>query len=252
MSPTLKKRIRVYAFAAGIVVAIMAGIPPLDEVSWPQVVIVVLGLTVGVLNISGEDQIERFIIAAIGLKVTSAAFLDFSPIGDGPKAIIINLEIFITAGLLFVALKRIYETFREKFKNYEVWFYIAAIVLVLLVWIFGGDIEASLITYAAVGLIVLGLIAGYFEGPKNPDQAIAQRGRRFLIAAVALQLSSSAIMEIDEVDYPDFDALLGSIKTLLENLTIFTTSALLMIAFMAIFWVLDEVQDQPAPPTSPG
>lgn len=242
MSSTLKRRIRVYAFTAGIVVAIMAGIPPLDEVGWPLVLIVVLGLIVGILNIRGNEKIERYLIAAIGLKVTSAAFLNFSGVGDSQKAVIVNLEIFITAGLLYVALLRIYESFKDKSGSYWIWVYILAIVLILVVWIFGEKTGESLVIPASLGILLLGLAAGYVEGPKNPDEANAGVGNRFLIAAVAFQLSSTAVTGIVEGEYPGYEVLVSNSKILLESATIFTTSALLMIAFMAIFWVLDEIK----------
>lgn len=168
----MKRRIRVYAFSAGIVVAIMAGIPPLDEVTWPLAVIAVLGLIVGILNIRGEDQIDKFLIAAIGLKITVLAFLQFTGIRDTQAAVIVtNLEIFITAGLLYVSLARIYQAFKDKFNSYKLWLYIVAIALILMSWIFGDKISDSYALAASVGLLVLGLAAGYFEGPKNPDQA---------------------------------------------------------------------------------
>lgn len=244
MSPTMKRRIRVYAFTAGIVVAIMAGIPPLDEVPWPQGVIAVLGLIVGILNIRGDDQVDKFLIAAIGLKVTSAAFLTFEGIQDTQAAVVVsNLEIFITAGLLYVALVRIYEAFRDKFSSYKMWFYVAAIVLILLAWIFGDNLSEPLVLSTSIGLVILGLVAGYFEGPKNPDQANAGMGGKFLIAAVGFQLASTAVQGIVEEDFTQYEALVTNMKILLEKATVFTTSALLLIAFMAIFWVLDEIND---------
>lgn len=155
MSPIMKRRIRVYAFTAGIVVAIMAGIPPLDEVAWPQGVIAILGLIVGILNIRGEGQVEKFLIAAIGLKVTSSAFLQFTGVLDTQAAVIFrNVEIFVTAGLFYVALVRIYAAFKDKFNSYKVWFYIVAIVLILVSWIFGDKINESLALTVSLGLLI--------------------------------------------------------------------------------------------------
>ena len=182
---------------------------------------------------------ERFLIAAIGLKVTSLAFLSIQGVSEGTKAVIVNLEIFITAGLLCVALVRIYEAFREKFGSYKFWVYVVAMVLIVMPWIFIDN--EGMVGPASLGLLVLGLAAGFFEGPKNPDQALAGVGNRFLIAAVAFQLSSTAVAGIVEEDFSQYEDLVSNSKTLLEYATIFTTSALLIIAFMAIFWVLDEI-----------
>lgn len=247
MSPVMKKRLRIYAFTAGIVVAVMAGIPPLDTVIWPQVVIAVLGLIVGILNIRGREQMDRFLFAAIGLNVTVAAFLGFSGVPESLQAVIGNLQIFITAGLLYVSLYGIYETFKGNLKTFNGWLFIAAIFLVIIIWIvivIRGESEGQfLIVPASLLLLVLGLIAGYFEGPKNPNEANANVGGRFLIAAVGLQLSSFAVGVIEGEGYAQYADILDNLKILLEKSTIFTTSALLVIAFMSIFWVLDEITD---------
>lgn len=243
MSPILKRRFRVYAFAAGIVVAVMAGFEPLKGIEWPIVVIAVLGLLVGIMNIQGDEQMGRYLVSAIGLKVTSEAFKAFLEPDSGAEAIFSNLEVFITAGLIYVAFVRMYEAFRSKFGTYKVWFYISAIILVIAIWILGDNGTQPWVKYASGVLFSLGILVGFNEGPKSPEQAISGVGNRFLIAAVAFQLSSTAIAGIVEKDFSQYEALVTNSKILLENSTIFTTSALLIIAFMAIFWVLDEITD---------
>jgi len=243
MSPVLKKRLRVYAFSAGIVVALMAGVPPLSSVEWPKAIIAILGLVVGILNIRGKDQMDRYLIAAIGLKVTVAAFLGFSGVTEAQKAMIINFEIFITAGLLYVALVSMYSVLKTNFNTYKLWVYIAAVILVVGIWLASGTGNQSLVTFGSIGLLLLGLFVGFTEGPKNPDEGNAKVGVEFVIAAVAYQLSSSAVSEINVADFTKYEGLINSLKLLLEKSTIFTTSALLVIAFMAIFWVLDEITD---------
>jgi len=251
MSEVLKRRIRIYAFAAGLVVAIMASFDPLTDVEWPRVVIAALGLLVGIMNIheededSKDDQMGRFLIVAIGLKVTSVAFRTFlrEEGFSGLESLFFNLEIFITAGLLYVTIVRMYEAFRNKFGSYKMWFYIAAIVLVLALWLLGGDGSPAWVQPTAFVLVVLGLIVGFFEGPANPEQARAQVGTRFLVAAVGFQLASEAITTIREGEFVNIAGLVENAQSLLTYATRFTTSALLVIAFMAIFWVLDEIND---------
>lgn len=51
------------------------------------------------------------------------------------------------------------------------------------------------------------------------------------------------ITNIDREKKWNLEVLVDHIKFLLEKATIFTTSALLVIAFMWIFWVLDEISD---------
>ncbi|MDH5507311.1 MAG: hypothetical protein OEZ02_08830 [Anaerolineae bacterium] len=243
MSPVMKKRIRIYAFAVGMTIVVIAGIDPLVDYQWPKAVISILGLIVGILNIRGGEQMDRFLISAIGLKVTVAAFLGFSGVTAMQKAIIVNLEIFITAGLLYVALVGIYDAFRANRHNLKFALYAAAIILVVLVWLFGNNGTASWVAYASIGLLLLGVVVGYSEGPKNPDEGNSNVGREFLLAALGFQLASKAVSDIVEADFSQYEALIKGIKVLLEKTTIFTTSALLIIAFMSIFWVLDEITD---------
>lgn len=246
MSSILKRRFRVYAFAMGIAVAIMAGFDPLSSVEWPKVVIAALGLLVGIMNIEDDgesDSMGRFLIAAIGLKVTSGAFRTFLESDSSIENIFFNLEVFITAGLLYVALVRMYEAFKDKFGSYKVWFYGVAILLVLAIWILGDQGSLPWVKYAAAVLVVLGIVVGFFEGPKSPEEAKNQVGTSFLIAAVGFQLASAAITTIGEGEFVEYSVLVDNARILLTYATRFTTSALLAIAFMSIFWVLDKITD---------
>ena len=247
MSPGAKKRLRIYAFTAGIVIAIMAGIPPLDEVAWPLAVIAILGLIVGILNIRGDKQTNRFLIAAIGLIVVASAFLEFEGAKDVKiaKTIIENFQIFIIPGLLYVSLVGLYAVIKEKAGTFKLWLYVVAIIIVIIMWIFGygGKGSKAFIDITSIALLVLGLLVGYFEGPKNKGEADQEIGYRFLFLALAFQLSSLAVARVTGEDYGKLEVLVDNLKFLLENATIFTTSALLLIAFMWIFWVLDEISD---------
>jgi hypothetical protein len=66
-----------------------------------------------------------------------------------------------------------------------------------------------------------------------------------LIAAVAFQLSSTAVSEIMEGGFTMYTEILNNLNILLQKATVFTTSALLVIAFMSIFFVLDELSESP-------
>lgn len=245
MSPELKKRFRVYSFAAGIVVALMASIPPLDAVDWPKVVVAVLGLAVGILNIRGKGQMDRFLIAAIGLKVTVVGFRKFPFLAEGsiPAEMLSNLEAFITAGLIYVSLVGLYEALQGNFTTSKKVVYAGATLLVLVAWNLGDYVSAANANIAALGLLIFGVISGTWEGPKSPKEASSGRGRQFLIAAVAFQLSSDAVAGIKVEEFGLYENFIMQLTTLLKQMTIFTTSALLVIAFMAIFWVLDEISD---------
>lgn len=239
----MKKRIRVYAFTAGIVVAIMAGIPPLDTVQWPFAVLAFLGLLVGVLNIRGKVQMDRFLISAIALITTTEAFLFFDGVPVESIPVIKNFELLITSALLYVSLAGLYGVSQERANTYKVWLHITAVVLVVVVGVVIGSDNKSVIQLASIGLLLVGLVAGYSEGPKNPEQMLAGKGHPYLISAVAFQISVGAFSRVSEADFPIYETFLKFAKVLLEKFAIFTTSALLVIAIMVIFWVLDDITD---------
>lgn len=247
MSPGLKKRLRVYSFAAAIVVAFMASVPPLDTVEWPQAVVAILGLLVGIFNITGKDQTERFLIAAIGLKVVVRGFLGLPGVQelDFLTNVIENLEIFITAGLIYAAIVGLYDSLKNTFTTFKIVLYAVALLLVILTWNPGSFIGDEIVNILSVGLVVLGLVGGYLEAPKHAEEAVEKKGRRFLIAAVAFQLSSTAVSEIIEGGFTMYPDVLNNLNILLQKATVFTTSALLVIAFMSIFFVLDELSESP-------
>jgi hypothetical protein len=245
MSPGLQKRLRVYSFAAAIVVAFMASVPPMDTVEWTSVVIVVLGLLVGIFNITGKDQMERFLVAAIGLKVVVRGFLSLPGVQELVflTNVIRNLEIFITAGLIYAAIVGLYDSLEGHFTTFKKVLYGLAILFVVLAWNPGSFIPAEVVNILSFALVVLGLVGGYLEAPKSADEAVERKGRQFLIAAVAFQLSSTAVSEIITGGFKMYQDILGSINTLLQKATIFTTTALLVIAFTSIFFVLDELSE---------
>jgi hypothetical protein len=247
MSPGLKKRLRVYSFAAAIVVAFMASVPPLDTVEWPQAVVAILGLLVGIFNITGKDQTERFLIAAIGLKVVVRGFLGLPGVQelDFLTNVIENLEIFITAGLIYAAIVGLYDSLKNTFTTFKIVLYAAALLLVILTWNPGSFVGDEIVNILSVGLVILGLVGGYLEAPKRAEEAVEKKGRRFLIAAVAFQLSSTAVSEIIEGGFTMYPDILNNLNILLQKATVFTTSALLVIAFMSIFFVLDELSESP-------
>lgn len=238
MSSTMKKRVRVYAFTAGMIVALMAGVPPLDTVDWPKGVVAVLGLVVGILNIRGKEQMDRFLISAIGLKVATRAFLFFNGVPDIYKPVAINFEVFITAALLYVSLVGIYTVVQERTNTYKVWFYLAALALVVVIGLVWNTDNQSVVDYASVGLLILGLVAGYSEGPKNPEQMEAGRGYPYMVSAIAFHLSVEAV-----ASFPLSESFWDLVSLVLEKFAVFTTTGMLVITFMTIFWVLDDITD---------
>lgn len=101
-----------YAFLAGIVIAVIAGI--FEKLLDPQLVpllLLILGLLVGFLNV-GAKEITEFLVAGIALTLVSAVsnIIDTIPgIGLSVGKILVNIGIFVTFAVLVVALKAIWE-----------------------------------------------------------------------------------------------------------------------------------------------
>ena len=243
----ITKRLRVYSFAAAIVVALMASTPTLYTEDWTKAVIAALGLIVGIFNIRGEGQMNRFLIAAIGLKVTVRGFLGFPGVQEVTFArnAISNFEVFITAGLIYAAFVALYDALKDDFTTTKKWLYGVAVILIIVSWNIGGFLSQEIINVLSILLLILGLVGGYFESLKNSEEAIAGKGRRFLIAAVAFQLSSTALGIIVVDGFEIYQDIISHLNIILQKATVFSTSALLVIAFISIFFVLDELTDNP-------
>jgi len=251
MSPGLQKRLRVYLFAGALAVILMSSTHTLDQEAWPQALIAALGLAVGILNIQGKEQTDRFLIAAIGVAVTVGGFLevqkDILADQDYITNVIKNLELFITSALIYAAFRGIYDALKSDLTPIKKWLYGGAVLVVflaMLAWFIGRFEIDVIIDGISVGLLLfLGLWVGILESPKSPQEASEVKGRRFLIAAVALQLTSNAVERIDSTKLMDYDKLIDFFRTLLLKSTLFTTTALLVIAMISIFFVLDELSE---------
>jgi hypothetical protein len=101
-------RIGHYSFLAGIVIAIIVGLVPSlrgDIAIW---IMIVLGIIVGLLNITAKE-INSFLIAAISLIIaSSASALSLAVIWTGLTAILGNVIIFIAPAAIIVAVKSVF------------------------------------------------------------------------------------------------------------------------------------------------
>jgi len=100
-------RIGHYSFLAGIVIAIIVGLVPSlrgDIAIW---IMIVLGIIVGLLNISAKE-INSFLIASISLIIaSSASALSLAVIWIGLTAILGNVIIFIAPAAIIVSIKSV-------------------------------------------------------------------------------------------------------------------------------------------------
>jgi hypothetical protein len=110
-----------WSFILGVAIAVLVGI--FGGAGWVSVVLIILGVIVGVLNIS-DKEVYDFLIAAIALLVTGAAGLDriptlylgamAFPLGNWLGAIFLNISTFVAPAAIIVALKAVYELGKDK------------------------------------------------------------------------------------------------------------------------------------------
>ncbi len=98
-----------YAFIAGVVLAVVAGFIGQAWVWW---VLAVLGLVVGILNVTG-DETRGFLLAAIGLILSASSIQQLPAIGETLTTILSNIVVFIGPAVLVVALKSLFETAKD-------------------------------------------------------------------------------------------------------------------------------------------
>ncbi|MBW2973515.1 hypothetical protein KY346_03930 [Candidatus Woesearchaeota archaeon] len=95
-----------WAFIVGIIIAIIAGLVPAWQTPTITWVLVILGLVVGLLNITAKETIE-FLVAAIALLVIGSAGA-IPALGTIILSILANIVAFVAPAALVVALKSIY------------------------------------------------------------------------------------------------------------------------------------------------
>jgi len=99
-----------WAFILGLVIAVVGGLGFTQ--SWFGWVLAVLGLIVGFMNVQGKESF-RFLLAAIALIVAANAIGGLPYIGGYATNIIANLIAFLSAAVLVVALKSLFELSKD-------------------------------------------------------------------------------------------------------------------------------------------
>ncbi len=97
-----------WAFLIGFILAVLAGLG--GQVPALPLVLFVLGLIVGLLNVTGKES-NSFLISVIALLVIGVAGLQFG--GEVLSSILNNFIAFVSAAGLVVALKQILITARS-------------------------------------------------------------------------------------------------------------------------------------------
>lgn len=101
-----------YAFLVCILLAVIAG---LVVIPYAAIILVILGLIVGLLNITAKES-KNFLIAAIAIAVAGSSGLgviQWAGLGGMLTSILGNIALFVIPAALVVALKEIYRLARD-------------------------------------------------------------------------------------------------------------------------------------------
>lgn len=101
-----------WAFLLGLVLAVIAGIF-FKKPEWVIWVLAILGVIVGLLNVTVEDT-QKFLLAAIALTLSAAALNTVPVVGDIIKNILGYVAAFTAGAMVVVALKALFETTRKQ------------------------------------------------------------------------------------------------------------------------------------------
>jgi hypothetical protein len=120
-SDKLWSKVGVWSYVAGLVIAVLLALfslfgrgPGLS--GWAVGVLVVLGLIVGLLNIS-DDEVNTFLLAAIAFVVASSSMAAiFASLGssfDWLQTFMSAIAVFTAPGALVVAFKGLYNVAKD-------------------------------------------------------------------------------------------------------------------------------------------
>lgn len=99
-----------WAFIGGIVLAVVAAF--LSQTTWIYWVLAVLGLVVGFLNVTAEET-KGFLLSAVALILSASAVQGIPLVGEMVTTVMGNLVAFMSAAVLVVALKSLFETAKD-------------------------------------------------------------------------------------------------------------------------------------------
>ncbi len=108
-----KEAVGRYAFIVGLVISVIAGLLTLANISIGSMglaALVVLGIVVGLLNVTGSE-VQKFLIGTIALILVGSVGATFGGVVAG---IVSAFTSFVAGAALIVALKEIYTITKSK------------------------------------------------------------------------------------------------------------------------------------------
>lgn len=100
-----------WAFIVGLIIAIIGGIG-LVEMSWIPWLLAILGVVVGLLNVTGSET-QGFLLAAVAFLVTANSLQQVPYIGEALTGVLAAVAAFVGGAALVVALKSLFATARD-------------------------------------------------------------------------------------------------------------------------------------------
>ena len=98
-----------WAFIGGLVVAVLAGL--FFQPGWAIWVLAILGLIVGLLNVTAEDT-RSFLLASIALTLSATALNTLPVVGTALSFILPFVVAFVAGATIVIALKELFQAAR--------------------------------------------------------------------------------------------------------------------------------------------
>jgi hypothetical protein len=99
-----------WAFVVGLVLALVVGY--MLQAEWAIWVLAILGVIVGLLNVTREDT-EKFLLAAIAFGLSATALVTVPIIGFQLTNALSYVAAFVAGAMIVVALKVLFQTARS-------------------------------------------------------------------------------------------------------------------------------------------
>jgi hypothetical protein len=99
-----------WAFIVGLVIAVLAGL--FFQPGWALWVLAILGVIVGLLNITVEET-RGFLLASIALTLSATALNTLPVLGTALSLVLPFVVAFVAGGMIVVALKELFQTARK-------------------------------------------------------------------------------------------------------------------------------------------
>jgi hypothetical protein len=99
-----------WAFLIGLLVAVVAGI--ISPQRWMFGLLAALGVVVGAVNVTGEEE-TPFLLAAVAFLVSTSALAGLPLIGAVATQVIARIATFVSAALIVVALRTLFRIAKD-------------------------------------------------------------------------------------------------------------------------------------------